>query len=540
MQTDNRFPDTAKIILCYLLLFSLSCFLVLPQAKALDTIGVSKKIADSLAVVNDPRYATVAFSRILGELDARVVNELIDFTNVAIVRGRKFRVIDRSKLQLILKEQKFNTSGMVSHSAYKELGKLLGVDLFIYGKYYNDTLVLKATDVESSSIIWSDIFSLKDPSKHTRAIYDLSEKMILSIHRDVKRLKANKIKQISFWNMKSVFNSEQIIDFLSVAITKDQSFQVVDRESLSLLLEEQKLGLEDFIDQTQAKKMGELYGIDAFFYGRITKKSGKFIASLKLLNIYNGVIEWADLISFGAGNGISKTGSLSPSAKRNFSEEDMVLVPGGSIMMGSNVGPPISWPAFKMSVNEFYIDRYEVSNDDYYRFVKRNNHRPPPSWNGKGVPVGLENKPVVLVNWEDANQYCKSKHKRLPKESEWERAFRGRDNRIYPWSGERFQAGAAITIESGAMGPLNVQTANQDVSPYGVRHLAGNVREWMINYLRPYPGSRYRSSKVGHDRVIRGGSWAQTKKSAVGWYRSSSRQTYAWKDVGFRCVKPIR
>ncbi|MCP4296539.1 MAG: SUMF1/EgtB/PvdO family nonheme iron enzyme [Proteobacteria bacterium] len=537
MQTDNRLLRSLKVSGKLAVCLVLGYQLILTNASALDTISISRKIAESLAYVNDPRYATVAFSRILGDLDLGTVNELIDFTNVALVRGRKFRVIDRSKLQLILKEQQFNVSGMVSHNTYKELGKLLGVDLFIYGKYYRDTLVLKAIDVESSAIIWSDIFRLKDPTKHTRAIYDLSEKMMPSIRNDVKRLKSNKIQQISFWNIKSVFESDQIIDFLSVAITKDQNFQVVDRESLSLLLEEQKLSLEDFIDQSKAKKMGELYGIDAFFYGSITKKQGQYIASLKLLNIYNGVIEWADLISFGNSDAHKSSKVSSAKSSSDSNDAEMVLIPSGAIMMGTNSGPPVSWPAFKMPVRAYFMDRYEVSNGEYYKFVKKFNHRPPPSWKGKVVPREIEDKPVVMVSWEDANRYCKSQYKRLPKESEWEKAFRGPNNNLYPWSGDRFQVGAARTIESGILKSLDVQSSNKDVSHYGVHHMAGNVREWMSNFLRPYPGSRYFSSKVGRNRVIRGGSWAQTKKSAVGWARASSKQTYAWKDVGFRCVK---
>ncbi len=101
------------------------------SAQSIDTIELSQQIAASLKQllsakrIYKEKYSTVAFSRIQGNLNRETINELIDFTNVAIVKGRGFKVIDRSKIQLILNEQKFNLTGMVSSDTYKELGKLL-------------------------------------------------------------------------------------------------------------------------------------------------------------------------------------------------------------------------------------------------------------------------------------------------------------------------------------------------------------------------------------------------------------------------------
>ena len=146
----------------------------------IDTIAISQQIADSLKrISNDERYASVSISRIQGNIDQNVINELIDFTNVTIVKSRAFRVIDRSKLKLILNEQQFSLSGMVTNDTYKELGKLMGVDLFIYGRVYNDVIIMKAIDVESSAIAWSDVFQISDRySQETLAIHDLAEKGI--------------------------------------------------------------------------------------------------------------------------------------------------------------------------------------------------------------------------------------------------------------------------------------------------------------------------------------------------------------------------
>ena len=513
--------------------------------EGVDTIGLSRQIADSLAKlpfekrILKEKYSTVAFSRIQGTLDQETVNELIDFTNVAIVKGRGFKVIDRSKIQLILNEQKFNLTGMVSSDTYKELGKLLGVDMFLYGRGYQDTIVLKAIDVESSAIIWSDAFSIKDRlSEQTVAGYELSDKMINSLRKDIARLQANKINQISFWNIQSPNDSNLVIDLLSVAITEDRNFQVVERENLALILEEQRLNMQNFIDEKKAKRMGELYGIDAFIYGSITKKQDAYFASLKLLNIYTGVIEWADLIRFGREE---KIGGDPKKLSRKGKKSAMVLIPGGSFIMGHNKKDTLYYPEMRFNLRSFYIDRTEVSNLDYKLFVDTFQHKAPPSWPGGKIPPGKENRPVVRVSWEDAKRYCRANNKRLPTESEWEKAFRGTNGNQFPWDGEKFHKSYTRTAEAGFFSSVDVDTANRDVSPYGVLHMAGNVREWVSgttkdSRLLPYRGNRYRTSKFGL-QPIRGGSFGYPKTHAQGWFRDGSKGTYAWPDVGFRCAK---
>lgn len=501
------------------------------QAATLDTEKLAEKVARSIAQVASPKYATVAFSRIQGGLDQETRNELIDYTNVAIVRSRAFRVVDRSKLSQIIDEQKFNLSGMVSQDTYKQLGKLLGVDLFLYGRFYGDVLVMKAIDVERSVLVWAEIFQTGKLEPQTDSIGQLAQAVSSSLEKDLRRLKTNRIRQISFWNISGPFDQQMTTDFLAAALTKAGSFQVIDRENLSLILQEQQLSMSDFIDQAKAKRMGELYGVDAFVYGTITEKRGKNVASLKLLNIYTGVIEWADLIRF------EGSAEDSGGAPRQSADGQMILIPGGDFQMGQTNGEVISSPALKLNVSAFFIDKTEVSNAEYYDYVRRFRHRPPPHWQGGRPPRGEEKWPVFNVNWMDARRYCQTHGKRLPSESEWEKAFRGANGRKYPWPGNDFDANAARTVESGEREPLPVDALNSDISPYGVRHLAGNVREWTESLLKPYPGSSYRSGKVGRERVIRGGSWAGNAEQAVGWRRDSSDPKYGWKDVGFRCAK---
>ncbi len=517
----------------YILLFS--CFLMGSDLYAFDSIKLAQQVAASLNQISSQKYSTVAFSRIQGSLNSETVNELIDYTENEIVQLGRFRLIDRSKLQLILREQKFSLTGMVSQDTYKTLGKLLGIDLFIYGRYYGDTIVYKAIDVESSAIVWAKIFQLTDLSKESLTLNNLTESVTASLRESLERLHGSKIRQISFWNLKSDFDTNRVIDYLSAAITTDGNFQVVDRENLQLILEEQKLNMEDYIDEKKAKRMGELYGVDAFIYGRISNKPSGHIASFKMMNISTGVIEWAKTIRFSD----QKTNSRYKKSKKNRKYSKMILIKSGVFVMGSDTGPKISAPAFKVPLKAFYIDRSEVSNQEYAAFVKKYNHRFPPSWPRGLIPAGQADRPVVKVNWNDARRYCRAVGKRLPKEAEWEKAFRGENGNKYPWSGNTIYPRDARTVESGVLAPDSVTSVSKDVSLYGVQHLAGNVREWVGSFLRPYPGSRYRIPQKGY-RVIRGGSWAKTSQHSVGWFRDSSHPNYGWEDVGFRCAKSAR
>lgn len=502
------------------------------KSYSFDTIQLASEIAASLVQLKNKKYSTIGFSRIQGNLDKEIVDELIDFTENEIVQSRRFRLIDRSKLQLILREQKFNMTGMVTQNTFKELGKLLGVDLFIYGHYYKDTIVFKAIDVESSVIVWSNIFILTQLSQQSVTVNTITKKITASIIDSLGPLKKSRINQLGFWNIKNDFDQHRFTDYLSVAITRDGNFQVVDRENLQFILEEQKLNMEEFIDEKKAKRMGELFGIDAFIYGRINKKNGKYIVSFKMLNIYNGVIEWAKTLRI---DGQDATHNQS-GRKKTSNAGKMAYVPYGFFLMGDNKRGGISSPQFKVPIKAFYIDRTEVSNYEYRKFVKKHRHRAPPSWIRGQIPPGKEDKPVVKVSWNDASRYCRVLGKRLPKEEEWEKAFRGTTGNKYPWGGTSFYPSYSRTRESNVLAPVKVDFSSKDVSVYGVQHLAGNVREWVGSYMKSYPGSRIYRKNKGH-RVIRGGSWAKTKEHSTGWYRDSSNPNYGWEDVGFRCAK---
>jgi formylglycine-generating enzyme required for sulfatase activity len=129
---------------------------------------------------------------------------------------------------------------------------------------------------------------------------------------------------------------------------------------------------------------------------------------------------------------------VSPHSSRNIDPDikDMILIPEGEFLMGTDNRLKDERPAYVVYINVFYIDRFEVTNVEYKKFVDAAGHQPPDHWENGQIPVGKEDHPVVFVTWYDADAYCKWIGKRLPRETEWEKAARGTDERIYPWGNE--------------------------------------------------------------------------------------------------------
>src|SRR5262245_50548932 len=215
----------------------------------------------------------------------------------------------------------------------------------------------------------------------------------------------------------------------------------------------------------------------------------------------------------------------------------MVLVPGGTFKMGRDNGDEFESPAHTVKVKPFFIDRTEVTNEEYQRFVSATGHRAPAHWAGGKIPEGQTKFPVVNVSWDDANAYARWANKRLPTEAEWEFAARGTDGRIYPWGSawKRDYANAGRS-EKGALN----QTGSYEpgASPFGALDLCGNAWEWTSSEFADYPGRKAASSLAGAGlKVIRGGAYDVAPRRATSTYRGAVPPDRAFDKTGFRCVR---
>ena len=218
---------------------------------------------------------------------------------------------------------------------------------------------------------------------------------------------------------------------------------------------------------------------------------------------------------------------------------EMVLIPAGDFTMGIDDKDSLAYPKHTVNLPAFWIDKYEVTNSQFMDFSI--NERYP----GEGVKEGKDWRlwftmdksqfPVVYITWNDATAYCKSKGMRLPTEEEWEKAARGTDGRAYPW-GNDFEPGRANTYESGGGNPVAVGQCD-DVSPFGVHDMLGNVQEWTASLYVTYKGNPKRDPNSGKDfRVVRGLGARHRGKLAHLWDRIATPPSSLY-NFGFRCVK---
>ncbi|MBT3603149.1 MAG: SUMF1/EgtB/PvdO family nonheme iron enzyme, partial [Candidatus Latescibacteria bacterium] len=178
----------------------------------------------------------------------------------------------------------------------------------------------------------------------------------------------------------------------------------------------------------------------------------------------------------------------------------------------------------------FDIDIYPVTNRQYKLFLDKTGYaHVPEHWRDNIYAPDLVNHPVVNVNWEDANAYAQWLGKRLPTEQEWEKAARGPEGRVYPW-GNAFNHFNCNCRELGLRGTTDVTQFHSGVSQYGGYDMAGNVWEWTNSNVFP---------ENDEAKVIRGGSWANTREEVKATTRAYERSERRRRDVGFRCARDV-
>ncbi len=229
-------------------------------------------------------------------------------------------------------------------------------------------------------------------------------------------------------------------------------------------------------------------------------------------------------------------------ALRQTPPPEMVLVPGGTFVMGSDRAPD-EQPARLVYLDAFYIDRFPVTNAEYAKFIRDTGYPPPANWEqyGNVLPPGRGDHPVSHVCWFDARDYAAWAGKRLPTEAEWEKAARGPDGRQYPW-GDQFNSLCCNTDESEFWDTTAVDAfVPQGQSPYGVADMSGNVWEWVADwydreYYRVAPERNPPGPVTGTTKVVRGGAWEFSANESRCSTRNHEYPGPRHGLIGFRCA----
>ncbi|MBX7257503.1 MAG: SUMF1/EgtB/PvdO family nonheme iron enzyme [Candidatus Hydrogenedentes bacterium] len=223
---------------------------------------------------------------------------------------------------------------------------------------------------------------------------------------------------------------------------------------------------------------------------------------------------------------------------RQASTEGMLLMEGGSFLMGNNAVPDEA-PQFEAYVEPFYIDVHPVTVGQYREFLEATGHPKPKLWGQRDY--GGDDQPVVGVSWDDATAYAQWAGKLLPSEAQWEFVARGKENRRYPWGNNEADSNRANYGDHLNM-PSIVGMHEDGATPDGIQDMGGNVYEWTSDWFLPYdPAKREAAAQSGPPkRAVRGGAW----NSPVQELRCSARKGLfpetRLPTVGFRCVLPFR
>jgi sulfatase modifying factor 1 len=233
----------------------------------------------------------------------------------------------------------------------------------------------------------------------------------------------------------------------------------------------------------------------------------------------------------------------------------MVVIPAGSFPMGvpagARDGGRDEYPRHDVFVDTFVIDKFEVTNGRYLEFVKTTGHRVPQNprnptrnlWQGDSITESLAERPVINVDWFDAEAYCKWAGKRLPTEAEWEKAAKGTSDRRFPW-GNVEPTSKHLNYNQPWIGEktlMPVGSYEAGKSPYGVYDMAGNVWEWVndwydAQYYEKSPKKNPKGPDTGTKKVIRGAGWQNETPTVRIFTRVESDPTVRNESTGFRCA----
>ena len=230
-----------------------------------------------------------------------------------------------------------------------------------------------------------------------------------------------------------------------------------------------------------------------------------------------------------------------PRAPGDAPVAEMVRISGGTFVMGEEGSDEM--PPHPVRVDDFWIDRTEVTNAQYEVFCAVTGRELPVFWGldrfrcGPGYP----DHPVVGVSQADAEAYAAWVGKRLPTEAEWEYAARGGQE------GQSFDVADTIGADEanfkGSDQGGTVAVGSYRPNGYGLHDMVGNVREWVSDRWSPFAGDPQEivdnptGPATGRWRVIKGGGWYSGRSCNVVAERNVLPRHWQDFNVGFRCAR---
>ena len=373
-------------------------------------------------------------------------------------------------------------------------------------------------------------------------------------------------------------------DELRKELFETGKFNVLERNSMAEILKEQKFQRTDACSETACiVEMGKVLGAQKMVAGSLAKLGNTYLLNVRLIDVLTGSIEQfgsdkckcelEELISSIktvakklAGMPVEERTRTStekeqqlPTRESKPNTERMVLIPEGEFLMGSpsGEGGNDEHPQHKVYLDAFYIDKYEVTQEEYEKVIGTNPSR------FKGAK-----NPVESVTWYDAVKYCNARSikeglepcynedtwecdftkngYRLPTEAEWEYVCRAGSSGKWSFGNEEGVLGDYAWYKSNCGGQTH-PVGQKKPNAFGLYDMHGNVWEWCNDW---YDEDYYKNSldknpkgpNSGEFRVLRGGSWGDypfNLRTALryGLIPGSRGLSVVGVSLGFRCSR---
>lgn len=248
------------------------------------------------------------------------------------------------------------------------------------------------------------------------------------------------------------------------------------------------------------------------------------------LGVFVGIIFMAGQSAF-CGDQVVRTNAVDGSV--------LIWIPGGNYEMGSRNGDPDETPVTSVDVPGFWIAKYEVTNEQYGRFLAETERKHPRFW--EDTAYSKPNQSVVGVRWLDAAAYCKWAGVRLPTEAEWEYVAKGHRQLEYPTATGTMSTNAAAYYDGKSQEALKAPApvGQFKPNPFGVHDMAGNAWEWTSSLYEPYPytsdvAESQHSKENRVFRVMRGGAWCFPSTYCRSTHRHRFQQHLTYDFAGIR------
>ena len=376
-------------------------------------------------------------------------------------------------------------------------------------------------------------------------------------------------------------------DYLRTQLVNTGKFDFVTRENMEQILKEQNFQISGCTSQECIIEAGKLMGVRKMFTGSIGKVGTTYIVNLRIINVESGKIEKAEteecakceqevllvsirniaykIVGIGIRETVQPVSAQGGGVKETTWEKDgsqIVLISAGEFLMGSPEGKGAAdeRPQHKVFLDDYYIDKYEVTNQQFAKFLNAWNKDTDENgqkmiyeddWGIKKAGAGFQpangydKYPIFNVTWYGANQYAKWAGKRLPTEAEWEKACRAGSTITYYYGDEK----NGLKEYAWYIGNSDHKThpvGQKKPNSWGIYDMHGNVWEWCsdrydANYYKGSPYKNPQGPSTGSFCVLRGGSWCCGVAVPRSAFRSKCEPDFKFNILvrdfyGFRCA----